>query len=129
MKPQRRLSSPKGLVMVLMAMAVLLPSLYGFGTKLIEFIALFRGDIDGAFAISPVLNYLLASTGFLCLFGWAAMHGMFRDIEQPKVAMLENELRLDAESLRLRNGHQAAPTPGLLLRRVSSRRHHFGDRS
>lgn len=51
--------------MLLMALAVLLPSLYGFGTKLLEFIALFRGDVDGAFAISPVLNYLLASVGFL----------------------------------------------------------------
>jgi hypothetical protein len=83
------------LVMLLMALAVLVPSLYGFGTKFLEFVALFRGDVDGAFAISPILNYLLASTGFLLLFAWAAMHGMFRDVEQPKYVMLENEARLD----------------------------------
>jgi hypothetical protein len=100
-------------VMLLMAAAVLLPSLYGFGTKLIEFIALARGDVEGSFAISPVVNYLLASFGFLMLFGWAALGGMFRDIEQPKYAMLENEAKLDragagrpptqADAVRIRN--------------------------
>jgi hypothetical protein len=127
MKTQGRLPSPKGLVMLLMAAAVLLPSLYGFGTKLIEFIALFRGDVDGAFAISPVLNYLLASLGFLCLFGWAAMHGMFRDVEGPKIAMLENEARLDADSRSLRNGPFSALPANVLTSRTPSRRHRFGD--
>ena len=84
-------------VMLLMAVAVLVPSLFGFGTKFIEFIALYRGDVEGAFAISPILNYLLASLGFLFLFGWAALGGMFRDIEAPKYTMLENEMRLDEE--------------------------------
>ena len=85
------------MVMLLMAVAVLVPSLFGFGTKFLEFIALYRGDVDGAFAISPILNYLLASLGFLFLFGWAALGGMFRDIEAPKYTMLENEMRLDEE--------------------------------
>lgn len=83
------------LVMTLMALAVLVPSLYGFGTKFIEFIALYRGDVEGVFAISPILNYLFASAGFLMLFGWAAAHGMFRDVEQPKRRMLANEEQLD----------------------------------
>lgn len=83
------------LVMLVMALAVLLPSLYGFGSKFIEFIALYQGDVEGVFAISPISNYLLASLGFLCLFGWAALHGMFRDIEQPKRTMLANERALD----------------------------------
>jgi hypothetical protein len=86
------------LAMTLMALAVLVPSLYGFGTKFFEFIALYRGEPDGAFAIAPILNYLLASSGFLLLFGWAMLNGMFRDIEAPKHAMLENEARLDAET-------------------------------
>ena len=55
-------SRAKRLVMLVMALAVLVPSLYGFGTKFFEFIALYRGDVEGAFAISPILNYLLAST-------------------------------------------------------------------
>ena len=128
MKTRNRLPSPHGLVMLLMALAVLLPSLYGFGTKLLEFIALFRGDVDGAFAISPVLNYLLASLGFLCLFGWAAMHGMFRDVEEPKLTMLENEARLDADSRWAHAGRLGLP-PSVLTTRVSSQHHPFGDRS
>jgi hypothetical protein len=83
------------LVMWLMALAVLVPSLYGFGTKFLEFVALSRGDAEGAFALSPIVNYLLASLGFLCLFVWAAMHGMFRDVEAPKYTLLENEAWLD----------------------------------
>lgn len=82
-------------VTALLAVAILVPSLWGFGSKFIEFVTLARGDAEGAFAISPVVNYLLASVGFLFLFGWAALHGMFRDIEGPKRAMLENEWRLD----------------------------------
>ncbi len=86
------------IVVLLMAIAVLVPSLYGFGTKFLEFIALYRGDADGAFAISPILNYLFASAGFLFLFGWAALGGMFHDIEQPKITFLENEALLDQEA-------------------------------
>jgi hypothetical protein len=126
MKTRNRLPSPKGLVMLTMALAVLLPSLYGFGTKLIEFIALFRGDIDGAFAISPVLNYLLASLGFLFLFGWAAMHGMFHDVERPKVTMLENEARLDADSGYSRNDSFGTLPQNVMASRIPSHRHRFG---
>lgn len=88
-------SRSRRIVMLLMAAAVLVPSLFGFGTKFLEFIALYRGDVEGVFAISPILNYLLASLGFLFLFGWAALGGMFRDIEEPKYTMLENEALLD----------------------------------
>jgi hypothetical protein len=77
------------------ALAILIPSLYGFGTKFREFVLLWQGDVDGVFAISPILNYLLASTGFLFLFCWATMQGMFRDIEQPKLDMLDREHLLD----------------------------------
>jgi len=86
-------------VMLAMALAVLVPCLLGFGTKFLEFIALYRGDSEGAFAISPILNYLLASFGFLLLFGWAALGGMFHDIEAPKYTMLENEALLDEDAL------------------------------
>lgn len=96
MKIYRQLATPRRFVLF-MAVAVLVPSLLGFGTKFLEFVTLFRGDAEGAFAISPILNYLLASFGFLLLFGWAALGGMFHDIEQPKYTMLENEARLDEE--------------------------------
>jgi hypothetical protein len=80
----------------LFVVAILAPSLWGFGMKFREFVLLARGDVDGVFAVTPVINYLLASLGFLLLFGWAAANGMFLDIEEPKYTMLENEQRLDA---------------------------------
>ena len=78
-------------LMILLALGILVPSLWGFGTKLLEFVALARGEADGAFAVTPLANYLLASSGFLLLFFWAALNGMFHDIERPKYTMLENE--------------------------------------
>lgn len=87
----RRLSWTTGIL----AIMALVPSLYGFGTKFLEFIALTRGDIEGVFALSPVCNYLLASLGFMCLMVWAALNGMFHDIERPKRTMLKNEDWLD----------------------------------
>ncbi|MBI3467330.1 MAG: hypothetical protein HY000_30340 [Planctomycetes bacterium] len=105
MTRRRPLSAPrlKNIVTLLLAILILVPSLWGFGSKFLEFVAIYRGEVDGAFAISPILNYLLASLGFLLLFGWAIGHGMFRDIERPKFVMLVNERRLDRlEAERLR---------------------------
>jgi hypothetical protein len=82
---------------IVFALVILLPSLYGFANKFREFILLFRGDVDGVFAITPIMNYLLASLGFFFLFCWAIGHGMFRDIEGPKYTMLDNERKLDEE--------------------------------
>jgi hypothetical protein len=89
---QRRKSA---IATLIFAAVVLLPSLWGFSGKFAEFVAIFRGDIDGIFALSPIVNYLLASLGFFCLFAWAAFGGMFSDIEKPKHAFLETEEMLD----------------------------------
>lgn len=97
MKPNHD-HSTKSLITLILALVILIPSLWGFAGKFAELIALVRGEVDGAFAISPVLNYLLASLGFFCLLCWATFNGMFRDIEQPKVAMLEIERRLDDQA-------------------------------
>jgi hypothetical protein len=83
------------IVTLIFAAVVLLPSLWGFSGKFADFIAIYRGDMDGIFALSPIVNYLLASLGFFCLFGWAAFQGMFSDMEQPKVTFLETEAMLD----------------------------------
>ncbi|MBA4019966.1 MAG: hypothetical protein C0483_22600 [Pirellula sp.] len=71
------------------------PAMYGFGTKFYELVRVFQGDSTGAFAVTPIVNYLLAGCGFLMLFAWAARNGMFRDIERAKFEMLENEHKLD----------------------------------
>jgi hypothetical protein len=71
------------------------PAMFGFGTKFYELFRVLQGDSSGAFAVTPIVNYLLAGCGFVLLFAWAARNGMFRDIEQPKFQMLDNERRLD----------------------------------
>lgn len=85
-------------ITLLLAFLILVPSLYGFVGKFIEFIHVFRGVSGGQFAVAPMLNYLLASLGFFMLLLWAASNGMFNSIERPKHQMLENEARLDQDS-------------------------------
>lgn len=85
------------------AVIFLTPSMIGFVMKFSEFIHTFRDDAEGAFAITPMVNYLLASLGFLCLLLWAAINGAFRDIERPKQVMLQRELLLD-ENLKKTQG-------------------------
>ncbi len=82
---------------IVLAVLILVPSMYGFVGKFYEFVRIYRGDWEGSFAIAPMLNYLLASGGFLCLFFWATANRMFHDIEEPKHAMLDNEQRLDQQ--------------------------------
>lgn len=96
--PPERNSRLRNVVVLLLAVSILIPSMWGFGLKFYEFVVLARGELDGGFAVTPIVNYLLASLGFLCMFVWAAANGMFHDIEQPKFTMLENEQLLDAAS-------------------------------
>ncbi len=92
-----RSSRRQFLITCILAVVILVPSLWGFGSKFIEFIRLFRSSSDGVFAISPIMNYLLAGMGFFCLLCWGIVHGMFTDVEQPKYSMLQNEQQLDAQ--------------------------------
>lgn len=84
-------------ITVVFAVLILIPSMLGFVMKFGELMELTSsGDgSDGGFAITPVVNYLLASAGFFFMLLWAAANGMFRDLEQPKYLMLQNERELD----------------------------------
>ena len=82
-------------ITLLLAVLILIPSGYGFAGKFIELIRVYRGESEGAFAVAPMMNYLLAILGFFCLLLWAGSHGMFRDIESPKYEMLQQEELLD----------------------------------
>jgi hypothetical protein len=79
-----------------LSVVILFGCAYGFGEKLIQLFKVAGGDPDGIFALTPIINYLMASVGFLLLMAWAATNGMFRDIERPKCTMLENEQELEA---------------------------------
>lgn len=88
-------SQLKNIVLIVMAALILAPSMLGFIAKFMEFIHTFQSEADGAFAITPMLNYLLASIGFFLMLIWAAINGMFSDIERPKHHMLELEQELN----------------------------------
>jgi len=84
-------------ITIVFGVIILIPSMLGFVMKFGELIELTKGVGDsGGFSITPVVNYLLASLGFFCLLLWAALNGMFRDLERPKYLMLENERELDS---------------------------------
>lgn len=83
---------------IVLTLLVLIPSMLGFVAKFIELVAVLKGDADGVFAITPILNYLLASLGFFCMLIWATQRGMFRDIEAGKWAMLDQEAELNRQS-------------------------------
>lgn len=91
--------TPRGVLIttVILGFVILIPSMLGFVNKLIEFFHVIEGDPDGAFAMTPIMNYLLASLGFFFLLVGAAFHGMFHDIEAPKRTMLEREDQLDID--------------------------------
>ncbi len=95
-RPERQPARGQRLTWVF-ALIILVPSMIGFVMKFYEFIHTFQDDAAGAFAITPMVNYLLASVGFLCLLLWAAINGMFRDMEEPKRVMLQREMMLDDE--------------------------------
>ena len=82
-------------VTIIFAVLILIPSMLGFVMKFMELVNLTQGDADGGFAITHVVNYLFASAGFFFLLLWAAINGMFNDLEKPKHLMLKNERLLD----------------------------------
>lgn len=79
----------------LFAAIVLIPTILGFANKFLDLVLVVQGDEDGAFAVTPIVNYLFATAGFLCLLAWTALHGAFQDLDGPSRTMFENEQRLD----------------------------------
>ncbi|MDX1970231.1 MAG: hypothetical protein SFV23_23865, partial [Planctomycetaceae bacterium] len=62
---------------------VLIPVILGFGNKFLDLILIIQGDEEGAFAATPIVNYLFATAGFFCLLLWTAAQGSFHDLNQP----------------------------------------------
>jgi len=95
---QRVESRTMKITLWVMAIIILVPACFGFGTKLWEFIRTLNSDQEAGYTIIPISNYFLVAGGMACLFGWAIYNGMFRDIEAPKYDMLEHERELDENS-------------------------------
>lgn len=81
----------------LFSAAVLIPVILGFSNKFLDLILIIQGDEEGAFAATPIVNYLFATAGFLCLMIWTACQGAFHNLDEPSHVMFENEQRLDAQ--------------------------------
>lgn len=96
LKPQsKKLGGSSVWTTVIFALLILIPCFVAFSNKLREFILLYSGQVDGVFAISPIVNYLLASLGFFFLFWWGICNGMFARMEEPKRDFLVQEWQLD----------------------------------
>ncbi len=76
---------------------VLIPTILGFANKFLDLVLVVQGDEDGAFAVTPICNYLFATAGFLCLFVWTATQGAFQNLDGPSHTMMENERRFDSQ--------------------------------
>ena len=103
-KQRSREQSLAWAITVGLGVLILIPSMLGFVMKFMEFAKLAERGAgvagqagEGGFAVTPIVNYVFASGGFLLLLLWAAMNGMFRDLEHPKHVMLMNEKELDAD--------------------------------
>lgn len=79
------------------AALVLIPTILGFANKFLDLILVAQGDEEGAFAVTPIVNYLFATAGFLCLLIWTATQGAFQDLDQPSRTMFENEQKFDGQ--------------------------------
>ncbi len=92
----------QNIIVAIMAVVILGFCAFGFGSKFVELVRLVQTDnfanSEGVFVVAPLVNYLLASMGFLCLLGWAAAQGMFHNIEEPKQTMLDLDAQLDADN-------------------------------
>lgn len=82
----------------LFAILVLIPTILGFANKFMDLVLVMHGDEEGAFAATPIMNYLLATAGFFCLLVWTSLQGAFHDLDGPSRTMFENEQRLDRQS-------------------------------
>lgn len=77
---------------------MLIPSMLGFANKFLDLMIIAQGDEEGAFALTPMINYLLATAGFFCMLMYAVAQGAFHDLNGPSRAMFENELELERQS-------------------------------
>jgi hypothetical protein len=73
------------------AALVLIPTILGFANKFLDLILVMQGDEEGAFAATPIMNYLFATAGFLCLLVWTATQGAFEDLDAPSRKMFDDE--------------------------------------
>ncbi|HED65383.1 MAG TPA: hypothetical protein ENJ09_07495 [Planctomycetes bacterium] len=70
-----------------------------FCFKVYEFLSTIRRDDIAGFAFDPVVIYGFVAMGFGCLLYWAFLSGQFKDVEQPKLDMLDNFAKYEAHDV------------------------------
>jgi len=70
-----------------------------FTMKLIDFYITATREGSAALGsfLVPVMNYLCIAAGFAALFVWAHSRGQFRNVEEPKYRMLEQNRLCDLD--------------------------------
>ena len=82
-------------VVIVFGVAVLLIAGVGFIYKMTEFAATIANDDIEGFGAMAIGTYLIGVVPIIFLTLWAVFTGKFRDIERPKVRMLEIDREIE----------------------------------
>jgi hypothetical protein len=85
----------KTVVLVAFMVGVLVIAGGAFVTKMFEFAMTMSGSEVAGFGAVAITTYLLGMLPLMLLTLWAATTGRFRDVERPKVRMLELDRRIE----------------------------------
>lgn len=83
MRTELKIGIASGLVLVASGIA--------FTYKIAEFLFTLQSEEVRGFAEVPVTVYFVVAAGWLCLLAWCFVTGKFKDMEQAKLDMLEQE--------------------------------------
>ena len=81
----------RNLAVIVISFLVVIGGGVAFTYKIAEFIFTLSSDEVQGFADVPVTVYFVVAAGWLCLLVWCLLTGKFRDLEQSKYQMLEQE--------------------------------------
>jgi hypothetical protein len=87
--------STRGLVVFVFAIAVMAIAGLGFVYKMTEFTFTMAEDDVAGFGAVAVATYLIGMMPIVFLTLWAIVTGRFRDIERPKVRLLELDREIE----------------------------------
>jgi hypothetical protein len=87
--------STRGLVVFVFAIAVMAIAGLGFVYKMAEFTLTIVADDIAGFGAVAVATYLIGMLPIVFITLWAVVTGRFRDIERPKLRLLELDREIE----------------------------------
>ena len=85
----------RSVVLFTLFVGVMVVSGGAFFVKMFEFVMTMSGDEVAGFGAVAVTTYLMGMAPLLLLMLWAVTTGRFRDIEAPKLRMLELDREIE----------------------------------